>query len=286
MEPTYNKRQKEMKLIIDSGSTKSDLKWVKNANVIYETSTVGINPFYQDEKCIYQTLHQVTPTEFEDSTESVFFYGAGCSFKEKCDMVHRPLSQIFSKAKIEIHNDLLGAARALFQHEKGIACILGTGANSCIYNGEAIVQNVPPLGFILGDEGSGAVLGKLLVSDILKGIAPQHIQKQFYEETDTNAASIMENIYKKPFPNRYLAQFSRHIYLHKDDPFFRNLILTAFDRFFERNIQQYETTLPIGFIGSIAHYFQDELHIVASSYHKEIIKIEQSPISGLIQYHA
>lgn len=275
-----------MKLIIDSGSTKSDLKWVKNANVIFETNTAGINPFYQDEKCIYQTLHQVIPKEFEHSTESVFFYGAGCSFKEKCDMVHRPLSQIFPNAQVEIHNDLLGAARALFQHEQGIACILGTGANSCIYNGKAIVQNVPPLGFILGDEGSGAVLGKLLVSDILKGIAPQHIQKQFFEETDTNAASIMESIYKKPFPNRYLAQFSRHIYLHKDDPFFRNLVLTAFERFFERNIQQYESALPIGFIGSIAHYFQEELRVVASTYHREITKIEQSPIAGLIQYHA
>ncbi len=274
-----------MFLIVDSGSTKSDMKWVENNQVVYECCKAGINPFYQDESSIFDTIKDCCPPKIQENTQNVFFYGAGCSFQEKCNMVKRPLEKYFPNAKVEVFNDLLGAARSLFKHSSGIACILGTGSNSCIYNGEKITKNVPPLGFILGDEGSGAVLGKLFISDILKGVAPNNIAQRFFDEENIDMPKIMEYVYKKSFPNRFLAQFSRHIYNHKDEEFFHELIIRNFDAFFARNINQYDKSLSIGLIGSIAHYFRAELEETAKKHNRSIQAICQSPVNGLIQYH-
>lgn len=274
-----------MILIIDSGSTKSDFIWIKKNDIRYKSQTTGINPFYQKENDILATITNACPIEIREQTKQVYFYGAGCSFKEKCDMVQRPLQEIFSHAIIEVHNDLLGAARSLFQHNEGIACILGTGSNSCQYNGNGIVKNVSPLGFILGDEGSGAVLGKNFIGDILKGLAPIEITERFFQEENISPAVIMDKIYKQPFPNRFLAQFSKHIYQYKKEPYFHQLLITCFKDFFFRNISQYPESLAIGLIGSIAYYFQEELLDVARQDNRTITIIEKSPIDGLIKYH-
>lgn len=274
-----------MTLIVDSGSTKSDFIWVEKSEIIQQTQVAGINPFYQTEEEIFSTIDDVCSAEMKKQTHSVYFYGAGCAFKEKCDMVQRPLQKTFPNASVEVYNDLLGAARSLFNRNEGIACILGTGSNSCHYNGVEIVKNVSPLGFILGDEGSGAVIGKRLVSDILKGLAPKDLSDRFFLEEKMTPAILMENIYKRPFPNRFLAQFSKHVYNHKEEPYFHQFLLDCFHDFFRRNINQYPKHLQIGCIGSIAFYFQKELTEVAEINGRQVSAIMKSPLDGLVQYH-
>lgn len=272
-------------ILFDSGSTKTDIRIIYNRQIT-ELQCVGINPFYQNRDEIYHVLRTCFGQDENSEEFEIYFYGAGCSFEEKKEIVRSALSRLFPKSCISIENDLLGAARALLQQKNGIACILGTGANSCLYQKGKIIKNVPPLGYILGDEGSGANLGKLLVADILKGIAPQKVILRFYEEEKCSAEEIMNHIYKESFPNRYLATFSKHIYRHKDEQYFQNLILEAFDNFFKRNIVQYDSTVKeIGFVGSIAFHFTHQLEITAQKYGYSIQQILKSPIEGLITYH-
>ena len=272
-------------ILFDSGSTKTDIRIIYNRQIT-ELQCVGINPFYQNRDEIYHVLRTCFGQDENSEEFEIYFYGAGCSFEEKKEIVRSALSRLFPKSCISIENDLLGAARALLQQKNGIACILGTGANSCLYQKGKIIKNVPPLGYILGDEGSGANLGKLLVADILKGIAPQKVILRFYEEEKCSAEEIMNHIYKESFPNRYLATFSKHIYRHKDELYFQNLILEAFDNFFKRNIVQYDSTVKeIGFVGSIAFHFTHQLEITAPKYGYSIQQILKSPIEGLITYH-
>lgn len=273
-------------ILFDSGSTKTDIRIIYNRQIT-ELQCVGINPFYQNRDEIYHVLRTCFGQDENSEEFEIYFYGAGCSFEEKKEIVRSALSRLFPKSCISIENDLLGAARALLQQKNGIACILGTGANSCLYQKGKIIKNVPPLGYILGDEGSGANLGKLLVADILKGIAPQKVILRFYEEEKCSAEEIMNHIYKESFPNRYLATFSKHIYRHKDELYFQNLILEAFDNFFKRNIVQYDSTVKeIGFVGSIAFHFTHQLEITAQKYGYSIQQILKSPIEGLITYHS
>lgn len=272
-------------ILFDSGSTKTDIRIIYNRQIT-ELQCVGINPFYQNRDEIYHVLRTCFGQDENSEEFEIYFYGAGCSFEEKKEIVRSALSRLFPKSCISIENDLLGAARALLQQKNGIACILGTGANSCLYQKGKIIKNVPPLGYILGDEGSGANLGKLLVADILKGIAPQKVILRFYEEEKCSAEEVMNHIYKESFPNRYLATFSKHIYRHKDELYFQNLILEAFDNFFKRNIVQYDSTVKeIGFVGSIAFHFTHQLEITAPKYGYSIQQILKSPIEGLITYH-
>jgi len=276
-----------MKLIADSGSTKTQWCLVENGLIIKDILTNGINPFYQTEKEIITDLENQLLPELENSTiPEIHFYGAGCSFPEKKALVKNAILQFFPKADIEIESDLLGAARSLFQHEKGIACILGTGSNSCFYDGNEIVQNVSPLGFILGDEGSGAVLGKLLIADCLKKQLPDWLSEKLLDEYELTPVQILENVYKKPFPNRFLAKFSPFILEHIEEPSIFNLVYDSFDSFLARNVMQYPLEeIKVGFIGSIAHYFRDTLEIVASERGIVISEIAKSPMDGLIKYH-
>ncbi len=277
-----------MKLIIDSGSTKSDLVWINGRNIVEQKQIEGINPFYQKADEIRSLLFNKCPSPLIDSTTEVYFYGAGC-VPAKCDIVRNAIKKVFGNAKVEVESDLLGAARALLQHNSGIACIIGTGSNSCFFDGEKIIKNVPALGFILGDEGSGATLGKRLVSDILKEYAPQEIRNRFFDEEKVSSAEIMDHVYKQPFPNRYLAQFTKHISRHKEEVFFRNMLYDCFSQFFERNILPYESYIngqrTLHCIGSIAWFFQEEIQSVAKNY-KYSLYVMQAPISGLIQYHS
>jgi N-acetylglucosamine kinase-like BadF-type ATPase len=276
-----------MIVIADSGSTKTT--WVlsdqKNGTT-HTVQTSGINPFYQDETGIKDMLNNEFSFTFTEIQE-IHFYGAGCTNSSVNNIVKKALSAFFSTNNIEVESDLMAAARSLCQHNAGIACILGTGSNSCYYNGKTIEQQVSPLGFILGDEGSGAVLGKRLIADILKNQLPQTVVKKFFETYKTTQQEIMENIYRKPFPNRYAAKFTRFIGENIDQPALQKLVATEFDLFFRRNVLQYPMAvkLPVHLAGSIAWYFSDILKKVAQKHKLTIGKIEQAPMAGLLQYH-
>ncbi len=276
-----------MILIADSGSTKTQWCVLDNSLVLKTIFTAGINPFYQTEAEISIELEQYLYPELDGiAIEQVYFYGAGCSFPEKKALVIGALKTFFDDAIIEVESDLLGAARSLFNHDKGVACILGTGSNSCYYNGEHIVDNVSPLGFILGDEGSGAVLGKLLVADCLKNQLIPELKDKFMTQYELTPAVILENVYKKPFPNRFLAKFTPFLLENIEEASIFNLIFDSFDAFFVRNVMQYTLEdLQVGFVGSVAHYFSETLEIVAYERGIIISSIVQSPMDGLVEYY-
>ncbi|MFM2293258.1 MAG: hypothetical protein RIS29_3071 [Bacteroidota bacterium] len=274
-------------LIADSGSTKTHWCVVDRGIVEKEVFTDGINPFYQSVQDVIGLLHQQLVPKLEGLlVNEIHFYGAGCAFPDKKLIVNQALVRFFSNATISINNDLLGAARALLQHEKGIACIMGTGSNSCYYDGKEIAQNVSPLGFILGDEGSGAVLGKLFVADCLKNQLPEWIRDKFLDEYELTPAIILDRVYKQPFPNRFLAKFTPFLLEHIEEPSIFNLVFDSFDAFLVRNVIQYPLEeMKVGFVGSIAWHFRDTLEIVASERDIEVNQIVQSPMEGLIRYH-
>ena len=214
----------------------------------------------------------------------VFFYGAGCT-PEKKILVQNALETVFRKAEVFVASDMLGAARGLLGHHAGVACILGTGSGSCFYNGETIEWCVPSLGFILGDEGSGAVLGKQLVSDLLKNQLGDDLKEVFLKDYNTSVADIIDRVYRQPFPNRFLAQLSRFCAEHLDDPRIQQLVYEHFVRFIRRNLVQYKTEQPIGFVGSIAYFYRPILEEAMKAEGLDIGLIMKDPIEGLKEYH-
>ncbi len=276
-----------MILIADSGSTKTEWR-LSDDTLLGENTciTKGINPFYQNTKDILNSLN----SEFKLTTthiDAIHFYGAGCANAEKNNVVKKALSTYFKTDSISIESDLVGAARSLCGHSSGIACILGTGSNSCVYDGEYIIDNTSPLGYIIGDEGSGSALGKQLVSDILKKQLPQHIINLFYDEYDTEKNEILDNIYKKPFANRYLASFTTFLSKHIELPELSKIVIESFEAFIKRNLLQYKDVLhlKINFTGSVAFYFQDQLKQALSNYNLNLGFITQTPMDGLEKYH-
>lgn len=276
-----------MILIADSGSTKTHWVVLNSDKIENEVFTDGINPFYQSEAEIKDLIQtQLVDRLNAAEVSSIFFYGAGCSFDEKKAMVRNALLAHFGKIRIEVESDLLGAARGLFQHEEGIACILGTGSNSCYYNGSKIISNVSPLGFILGDEGSGAVLSKLFMADCLKNQISTEIRTTFFEKYQLTPAVVLENVYKKPFPNRYLAQFAPFLSENIQHSEVRSIVYNSFVTFFERNVQQYAyQQLATSIIGSVAFHLRSVLDEAALHCGITIGKIEKSPMSGLVEFH-
>ncbi len=275
-----------MILIADSGSTKTHWVLVDCKTVVKEIYTGGINPFYQSEADIAEELENELQPQLQVEVDKVYFYGAGCSFPDKKQMVNDAIAKLYPKAEILIYNDLLGAARALFQDKPGIACILGTGSNSCFYNGEDLVQNVSPLGFILGDEGSGAVLGKKFIGDLLKHQLCEELSQKFFTEFKLTPAEIMDAVYKQPFPNRYLARFTRFMSVHKNEESISKIINQSFAEFFQRNVWQYNyKEHACSFVGSIAYYFKDMLVHAAAANNVQVGEVVQNPMVGLIKYH-
>lgn len=278
-----------MKLIVDSGSTNAQWVLLARNGDFTKVRTDGINPFYQTREGMKNTIQnqllpQIAHLLWVGPIENVYFYGAGCT-PEKIPFVAEALQMCFRKAEVSVENDAVGACRALLGDREGIACILGTGSNSCHFDGEKIVKNVSPLGFILGDEGSGAVLGKLLVADVLKNQLPKDVCDMFLNEYNTNKADILENVYRRPFPNRYLASLSEFCARHIEVPELRALVYRNFDSFIKRNVAQYPQNLPIGFVGSIAYYYREILEEVLNANGLRLENILQSPIDGLTQYH-
>ncbi|MCU4156173.1 ATPase [Carboxylicivirga sp. A043] len=275
-----------MILIADSGSTKTEWCLTSNGSIIGKCITKGINPFYQTSTDILQNLKEEY-TLNNTKPQEIHFYGAGCANEEKNNIVKKALAEFFDIDNITVDSDLTGAARSLCQTQTGVACILGTGSNSCRYDGKTVTHNVSPLGFIIGDEGSGAVLGKKLVSDILKNQLSQETKQLFFETYKTDQANILDNIYKKPFPNRYMAQYSKFLSKNIHIKELEALVIKAFGEFIERNLLQYPNikALDINFTGSVAFHFKAQLETALKNHHLKLGTISQAPMQGLVEYH-
>lgn len=275
-----------MKLIADSGATKTD--WCYGSADQHQIiQTQGINPFHQSAETISLILSEELIPQLASRTliTHIFFYGAGCT-PEKAKIVRTALQTFFPQATICVESDLLGAARSLCGREQGIACILGTGSNSCEYDGEKITSNISPLGYILGDEGSGAVLGKRLVGDCLKHQLPEHICQAFLEETKFTPAEIIDKVYRQPQANRFLASLTPFLSRHREEPEIHALLVSCFNDFFLRNVMLYNYSyFPVHFTGSIAWYFQEEVKEAAEKLNIRTGKFIKCPIHGLIAYH-
>ena len=276
-----------MKLIADSGATKTDWCIGQNQADAHIIQTQGINPFHQSKEHIAlvlgeELLPQLMPAE---CITHIYFYGSGCT-PEKSIVVKDALQMFFPEADIHVYSDLLGAARALCGKEQGIACILGTGSNSCEFDGERITSNISPLGYILGDEGSGAVLGKLLVSNCLKGQLPKNICTAFLEHVGISPAEIIDKVYRQPQANRFLASLTPFLSANREKPEIQTLLLSCFTDFFVRNVMQYNYLhCKVHFTGSIAWYFQEEVKTAAQSLNIQTGRFIKNPIHGLINYH-
>ena len=279
-----------MILIADSGSTKTDWCVVEKGELVQQIFTKGTNPFFQSEEEISNEIATALLPELKTNEfDAVYFYGAGCGFPDKIAVVHRALTKHLNVAgDVEVATDMLAAARGLCGREAGIACIMGTGSNSCYYDGESIVANVSPLGFILGDEGSGACLGKLMVGDLLKNQMTPVLKEKFLAQFNLTPADIIDRVYRKPFPNRFLASLSPFLAQNISEPCVHDLVLNSFKAFFKRNIMQYENyqNLKVNLIGSVAYYYKEVLAEAAEAMGIQLGTIIQSPMEGLIKYHA
>lgn len=276
-----------VKLIADSGATKAEWCLLKNGRK-KTLFTQGISPYFLNTEQIYQLLEkELKPRLRKEEIHEIYYYGTGCANPLNARSVKKAISKSFSGAKVEVTHDLMGAARALCGRDKGVACILGTGANSCYYNGKKILKNSPGLGYVLGDEGSGAYLGKKVIQYYLYGTFDDELRGRFDLTYTTNASEILENVYKKPLPNRYLAGYARFLADNRGHYMIENIIEDGLNDFFFTHLCKYREawSLPIHFAGSIAFGFKDVLQQLCNSYEFELGRVMKNPMEGLIEYH-
>ena len=295
-------------LIADSGTTKTDWSVIIDGSHVDTICSKGMNPFFQTFEEIKEEIgavfipkihaslrasqiNEISRTEslFNESgsifVDAVYFYGAGCIF-DKADIMRDAISSCINASCINVYSDLLAAAHSACGHEAGIACIMGTGSNSCFYDGQKIVKNIPSLGYILGDEGGGVTLGRLLLSDVMKEILPKELRDKFFEQFKLTQADILDNIYKRPLPNRFLAGFSPFLLENLDAPEIREIVVRSFISFFNRNVMQYDyENYTTNFVGSIAYHYREVLVEVAERLNVRAGRILKSPMSGLIEYY-
>jgi glucosamine kinase len=277
-----------MHLIADSGSTKTTWVLLDRGIVKKTVNTPGLNPYFHTSGSIRAILRADLVTELvADDVRWIFFYGAGCSTENKNALLTEAMRDFFRYASIHIYHDILGAARALLGKEPGIACILGTGCNSCYYDGTVITTGVPSLGYIFGDEGAGSNIGKLFMEKYLKDKLPEELKEEFQKIYNLTLEDILNSLYNLPYPNRFLASFSEFIAPRQSHPFFRDLVRSSLMAFFEEQVKKYDNyrEVPVSFVGSIAHHYREILMEVASENKVNVGKILQSPIEGLIVYH-
>jgi N-acetylglucosamine kinase-like BadF-type ATPase len=278
-----------MILIADSGSTKTYWRAIRNRTIVNEIKTAGINPYFQSEEDIALHIGNEVVPQLNlrmETIRAVYFYGAGCVY-DKVAVMQRAIARSMPVAIIEVNTDLLAAARALCNAEPGIVCILGTGSNSCFYDGRQIVRNVSPLGFILGDEGSGADLGKHLVGDLMKDMMPPALKDKFLSQYGLTLPEIIERVYRQPYPNRFLAGLSPFLLQNLHEPSIRELTLNCFKSFFARNVAKYDyRRYKVHFTGSVAFHFKDILNEAAREAGIRIGVVTCSPTDGLVIYHA
>lgn len=276
-----------MKIIAESSSTRTEWALTDGRKIVEHAFTTGLNPFFQTRREISHSIRLELPDAFfRRRWEHIHFYGAGCANAERIKMMESSLIAQF-KTPCTVESDLLGAARGLLVHKPGLACILGTGSNSCLYDGHEIVKNVKSLGYILGDEGSNAYMGKKFVADVLKGIAPADIDAAFYDTFQTTANVLLDEVYSNSLPARSLARYAFFLKDHIEHPYVYKLVYDALTQFFERNIVAYDyKSTPLRFVGSTSVMFEDILRKVASDFGAEIDKITKYSLPGLIEYHA
>jgi glucosamine kinase len=275
-------------LIADSGATKCEWCLLDNGKK-KKIITTGISPYFLNAAQIEQLLiKQLAPKLKDAIINEVHFYGTGLSNQNNVLILKTVLKKIFKKAKISIETDLIAAARALCGKEKGIACILGTGSNSCFYNGRKLIKNSPGIGFILGDEGSGSYLGKKVIQYYLYQTFDEELMTSFEKRFLTSPIEILENVYKKPMANRYLASFAIFLAENRGHYMIENIIEDGLNDFFFTHIYKYKEswTHPINFIGSIAYGFKDVLQELCDTYELELGKVMKAPMKGLIEYHS
>ena len=275
-------------LIADSGSTKTQWCLLQNKNKKM-LATQGISPYFLDDERIGQILQkELLPKMKNVEVDELYFYGTGCSNPDNVALVKRGLKKVFAKAKITVHHDLLGAAKGLCGHDKGIACILGTGSNSCFYNGKKIVKNSPGLGYILGDEGSGTHLGKKVLQHYLYGTFDEELMDKFEAKYTETRSQMLDNVYKKEMPNRYLANYTYFLIENRGHYMIENIIEDSFNDFFFNHIYKYREswTLPLNFVGSVAYGFKDVLKQMCADYELTLGKVLKNPMEGLIKYHS
>jgi len=276
-----------MKLIADSGSTKTDWRLITSSSSLEEIKTEGINPFHQRSEEILKIVTDSDLTKIAGRPKEIYFYGAGCNYEDKIAIVKNALGEVFTDAEIFVEHDLIAAARALCGRDEGIACILGTGSNSCYYDGQNILQNNPSLGYILGDEGSGAFIGKKLIVDFLYNKLPRSINEKFNHEFELSIDVILDNIYSRFMPNRFLGSFGKFIYDNIQHPYMHGLVYESFYAFLDNHVVKYEghRTKKCHFVGSIAYNFKDILEKVCGDLGLKFGRVIESPIDGLILYH-
>ena len=269
----------DVTIIADSGSTKTD--WLIGTKRI---STQGINPIHQDDDAIIAILNNELLSHLSPLTshpQTIRFYGAGVR-PEQEERMERLLAQVFPKASsIEAKSDMLGAARALCGKEEGLACILGTGANSCLFDGKHIIQNTPPLGYILGDEGSGAVMGRMFLNALYKNRLYEGAKEEFEQFLKLNMANVIERVYRQPMANRWLASLCPYIRQHLDQPSVQEVVVQNFRLFIRHNLEPYRRPhLPINAVGSVAHFFRPQLEQAAAAEGYTIGQILRSPLDA------
>ena len=274
-------------LIAESSTTRTEWSLIENGQQVDHAFTSGLNPFFMTRREISHSIRlELPPAFFKRRWSHVYFYGAGCSGPEKNKIIESSLVAQF-KTPVTVMSDLLGAARGLLVRGPGLACILGTGSNSCFYDGEQIVKNVPALGFILGDEGSGAALGRVFLGDALKGLAPKELTEAFFEKYKVTRAEVLDAVLNNPAATRNLRAYSFFLSEHLDNTYVHDLIAREFRRFFERNVSQYDyKNYPVNFVGSIATTYSEILLEVANDFGATVRKILLSSMPGLVAYHS
>lgn len=275
-----------MILLADGGATKTH--WVMfDRQQQFEAETIGISPVHSTPSDHYDELKRIFSSTFPGAPSEIYFYGAGCASSELCESVGGLLSQLYPEAAVHVDSDMLGAARAVLGDTPGIAGILGTGSNSCLYDGNRIADQIPALGYILGDEGSGAILGREVLNRYFKRSMPENLRRQFEQNYEHDLSSVLPRIYQQQKPSRYLATFSRFIADNLQDEYMQELSRKIFRAFFRKNILQYpnSTAYPVGLAGSVAWHYRSVISEVAQNEGFTIKNIIQSPMDGLIQYH-
>ncbi len=276
-----------MILLADGGSTKVDWRLVDGNKEIAQITTKGANPFFRTREDISSELAAILKPAVNGQTlDGVFFFGAGCASPEKNKIVKDAIADNIRASYIDVNSDLLAAAKGLCGDRKGIACIIGTGSNSCFYDGNEIKENISPLGYILGDEGSGAVIGRLFLGACLKNQLTPGIKEKFLKEYDLTPTLILDRVYKQPMANRFLASLSPFLINNLGDKTIYNLVYNAFKEFFMKNVMQYDyKNNETHFTGSVAYHYRDVLRKTGTDLDISVGNIVQSPMEGLIRYY-
>ena len=274
-------------LIADSGATKAE--WVLINNGRKKTLfTQGISPYFLNTEQVADLVETELAKKIKNTVvDEIHYYGTGCANPENARNIKKALQSVFAGAKVNVNTDLMAAARAVCGHEKGIACILGTGSNSCYYNGKNILKNSPGIGYVLGDEGSGAYLGKKVIQYYLYDTFDEDLRARIDAKFVTNGVEILDNVYKKPLPNRYLAGFTMFLAENRGHYMIENIIEDGLNDFFFQHLCKYSEVwkYPVSFVGSVADGFKDVIQQLCNSYEFELGIILKNPMQGLVKFH-